>query len=54
MKIKISVSFKGQLWNCLFPRLLSKLKGSTLMIAPFLKDDAVLIMLLWQYIYRSN
>ena len=45
---------QGQLWNYLFPKLLSKLRGSTLMIAPFLTDDAVFVMLLWQYIYRSN
>ena len=31
-----------------FPKLLSKLRGSTLMIAPFLTDDAVFVMLLWQ------
>ena len=54
MTIKISDNYKGQLWNCLFPKLLSKLRGSTSMIAPFLTDDAVFIMLLWQYIYRSN
>ena len=54
MTIKISDNYKGQLWNCLFPKLLSKLRGSTSMIAPFLKVDAVFIMLLWQYIYRSN
>ena len=54
MTIKIASSYKGQLWNYLFPKLLSKLRGSTLMIAPFLTDDAVFVMLLWQYIYRSN
>ena len=48
MTIKISGSYKGQLWNCLFPKLLSNLRGSTLMIAPFLTDDAVFVMLLWQ------